>query len=75
MTSRRTECADAVREIANRVGADLVLGHTSRHQVAHLTFNGQTKRLSFPGSPSDGNAYRAVGRDAVKLLRSMGADI
>jgi hypothetical protein len=73
MAHRKTEAANAVRNIAARAGATVVSINPTNgsHQVALLELYGKRRKFFFASTPSDRRANKNNACGVRKLLRTM----
>jgi len=59
--------------VAKFPGATYSFGKTSKHNVVTLTFNGKSRDVIFPASPSDHRGAMNCASDCSKALIALGA--
>lgn len=76
MKIERTEYGIAIIEtVAEYPGVTVAFERSRKHYQAHLTFKGQTRKVTFPSSPSDsGRGSLNCRQDVRRVLRTLGAE-
>jgi hypothetical protein len=77
MACRNKEIDDALRKLADEVGASVEFQNTGRghHRRAVFSYNGRSRFDTLTGSPSNGAVLHAARRQAKRTLRSLGASL
>jgi hypothetical protein len=74
---RNREIDDALRELAERVGAhvEFIANSKGGHRRAVFTYNGKSRFDVLSTTPSHGGVLTAATQQAKRTLRSLGAPL
>lgn len=73
--NRNREIDDALRELADKVGArvEFVANTHGGHRRAVFTYNGRSRFVVLSSTPKHGGVLNAATQQAKRTLRSLGA--
>lgn len=70
--SKAKPAAEAIARTCERYGFGCQFGHAGKHPYAEITWNRQSRKVYFSGTPTDRRATHNVITDVKKAARSLG---